>query len=76
MKRLLSSVDTAPRVGNSIERLSPVATRMPLEMGNAVPTASPLRNDLRRGSTYVGKSYLGRSRRSTGAGRPAMFRIS
>lgn len=76
MNRLPKSVDTATRASNSTGSFTPAVTRAPLDHGNSGPVAVPVRNDLRRGSRYVGKSYLGRARRSTTGSRPAMFRIS
>lgn len=75
MNRLLSSVESAPRVSNSVGPLNPGTAVPPRDHGHAPQVAALPRNDVRRGSSYVGKSYLTGSRRSS-AGRPLMFRIS
>ncbi|WP_222566050.1 hypothetical protein [Novilysobacter antarcticus] len=74
MNRHLSSVQTAPIVSVPVGQTTPVATVRPLAQANEAQATAPVRNDLYRGS-YVGKSYLRRSRRST-AGSQSMFRIS
>lgn len=73
MKRSLSSVETAPVMSNSV---GPVTPRVSLDQGNVVQVTAPVRDEPYRGSSYVGKSYLRRSRRSSSAGRQPMFRIS
>ena len=76
MNRLLSSVETARVVGNPIGPVTPAAITTPHDQGRAVHVATPARSDQFRRPSYVGNSYLSRSRRSTTAGRQSMFRIS
>ncbi len=77
MNRLSSFVANAPVASSSVGPVTPVATHLPLDQGNAVLATAPGRSDLRRrSSSYVGKSYLGSSRRSFSGARQSMFRIS
>ena len=76
MNRLLSSVETAQIVGNPIGPVTPATANAPHDQGRAAQVATPARNDQFRRPSYVGNSYLARSRRSTSAGRQSMFRIS
>lgn len=72
----LSSVDIAHVVSNPIGPVPPAAANAPHDQSIGVHVATPARNEQFRRPSYVGTSYLGRSRRSTAAGRQSMFRIS
>ena len=74
MNRHPGSVQTAPIASNPVGHSTTLATAEPRVKAIDVQAAAAVRNDLYRGS-YVGKSYLRRSRRSTSASQ-SMFRIS
>lgn len=75
MNRPLSSVATAPVVSNSVGPVTPATAYLPREQSNSTQEAAPARNALRTTSSYVGRSYLTRSRHNTLAGRQSMFRV-
>ncbi|WP_228482051.1 hypothetical protein [Lysobacter sp. H21R4] len=74
MNRRPSTVQTAPVMSNPVGQVTPVASARPFVQSTQADAAAPARSDLYR-SSYVGKSYLRRSRRSTSASQ-SMFRIS
>ncbi|KIQ98000.1 hypothetical protein TI01_0351 [Lysobacter sp. A03] len=61
-------------MSNPVGHSTTLAAAEPLLKSSDVQATAAVRNDLYRGS-YVGKSYLRRSRRSTAASQ-SMFRIS
>lgn len=74
MTRYPSSVQTAPVVSKPVGQITPVATAQPPVRTNDVQATAAVRNDLYRGS-YVGKSYLRRSRLGASTRSQSMFRI-
>ena len=75
MNRPLSSVATTPVVSNSVGSVTTVAVNTPREHVSAAQAAAPVRSELRRRSSYDGRSYLSRSRHNSSAGRQSMFRV-
>ena len=75
MNRPLSSVATAPVVSKSVGPVPPVTAYLPREQSTSAQEAAPARNALRTNTSYVGRSYLTRSRHNSSAGRQSMFRV-
>lgn len=75
VNRPLSSVASTSRVSHPVEAATPAHAVLRREHGSAQPVAAPPRSEARRGSSYIGKSYLTRSRYTGGGARTSMFRI-